>query len=103
MRGTLLRGLGIVVAGAIIVSVVGGAIALVVGHVPLLGPIGEGVARAAGVAYTSAVAAVLYFDVRCRKEACDLEHLARLVPAPQGAGEVGQWAGSGAMGRHHPA
>ncbi len=89
MRGSLLRGFGITLAGAIIVSVVGGAIALVVGHVPLLGPIGEGVARAAGVAYTSAVAVVLYFDVRCRKEAFDLEHLARLVAGPEGSAEVG--------------
>ena len=88
MRGSLLRGFGITLAGAIIVSVVGGAIALVVGHVPLLGPIGEGVARAAGVAYTSAVAVVLYFDVRCRKEAFDLEHLARLVAGPEGSAEV---------------
>ncbi|PYN71415.1 MAG: hypothetical protein DMD97_27695 [Candidatus Rokuibacteriota bacterium] len=88
MRGSLLRGFGITLAGAIIVSVVGGAIALVVGHVPLLGPIGEGVARAAGVAYTSAVAVVLYFDIRCRKEAFDLEHLARLVAGPEGSAEV---------------
>ncbi len=88
MRGSLLRGFGITLAGGIIVSVVGGAIGLVVGHVPLLGPIGEGVARAAGVAYTSAVAVVLYFDVRCRKEAFDLEHLARLVAGPEGSAEV---------------
>ncbi len=88
MRGSLLRGFGITLAGGIIVSVVGGAIGLVVGHVPLLGPIGEGVARAAGVAYTSAVAVVLYFDVRCRKEAFDLEHLARLVAGPEGSAQV---------------
>ena len=88
MRGSLLRGFGITLAGGIIVSVVGGAIGLVVGHVPLLGPIGEGVARAAGVAYTSAVAVVLYFDIRCRKEAFDLEHLARLVAGPEGSAEV---------------
>jgi len=88
MRGNLLRGLGISVAGGIVVAVVGGAIGLVVGHVPLLGPIGEGIARSAGAAYTSAVAVVLYFDVRCRKEAFDLEHLARLVAGPTGPGEA---------------
>jgi len=89
MRGSLLRGLGITLGGAIIVGVIGGAIGLVVGHIPLLGPIGQGVARAAGVAYTSAVAVVLYFDVRCRKEAFDLEHLARLVAGPEGSAQVG--------------
>jgi len=89
MRGSLVRGLGITLAGAIIVSVVGGAIGLVVGHIPLLGPIGEGLARAAGVAYTSAVAVVLYFDICCRKEAFDLEHLARLVAGSAGSVEVG--------------
>src|SRR5947207_641250 len=57
------------------------------GH-SLGGRIGEGVARAAGVASTSAVAVVLYFDVRCRKEAFDLEHLARLVAGPEGSAEV---------------
>ena len=88
MRGNLFRGLGIILAGAIIVSVVGSAIGLVVGHVPLIGPIGEGVARAAGAAYTSAVAVVLYFDIRCRKEAFDLEHLARLVAGPAGQAEA---------------
>src|SRR5437879_8335379 len=90
MRGSLVRGLGITLAGAIIVSVVGGAIGLVVGHIPLLGPIGEGLARAAGVAYTSAVAVVLYFDICCRKEAFDLEHLARLVAGSAGSVEVGE-------------
>jgi hypothetical protein len=88
MRGSLLRGLGITLAGAIIVSVVGGAIGLVAGQVPVLGPIGQGVARAAGVAYTSAVAVVLYFDIRCRKEAFDLEHLARLVAGPEGSAQA---------------
>lgn len=87
MRGNLLRGFGITIVGAIVVAVVGGAIGLVVGHVPVIGPIGEGIARSAGVAYTSAVAVVLYFDIRCRKEAFDLEHLARLVGGPTGAGE----------------
>src|SRR5947199_8362359 len=89
MRGSLLRGLGITLAGAIIVSVVGGAIGLVVGHIPLLGPIGEGLARAAGVAYTSAVAVVLCFDIPCRQGAFDPEPLARLVAGSARSVEVG--------------
>ena len=88
MRGSLLRGLGILLAGRIIVIVVEGGARFVVGHVPLLGPIGEGIANSAGAAYVAAVAVILYFDIRCRKEAFDLEHLARLVAGPEGAAEV---------------
>ena len=88
MRGSLLRGLGILLAGRIIVIVVEGGARFVVGHVPLLGPIGEGIANSAGAAYVAAVAVILYFDIRCRKEAFDLEHLARLVAGPEGPAEV---------------
>src|SRR5436309_5063517 len=88
MRGNLRRGLGIVIAGRIIVSVVGGAIGFVAGQIGVLGRIGEGIGGAAATAYTSAVAVVLYFDIRCRKEAFDLEHLARLVAAPPGSAQV---------------
>jgi len=88
MRGSLLRGLGILLAGRIIVIVVEGGTRFVVGHVPLLGPIGEGIANSAGAAYVAAVAVILYFDIRCRKEAFDLEHLARLVAGPEGPAEV---------------
>jgi hypothetical protein len=38
-----------------------------------------GLAVAAGASYGSAVLTLLYFDIRCRREAFDLEHLARLV------------------------
>jgi hypothetical protein len=51
----------------------------------MVAALGRGLAQAMGNAFTSAVAVVLYFDIRCRQEAFDLEHLARLVAA--GAGE----------------
>ena len=54
---------------------------LVFSFVPMVGPVFSGLASAVGTAYVSAVIVVLYFDVRCRKEAFDLEHLAQLVAA----------------------
>jgi hypothetical protein len=79
MRGNLLRGAGVTALGALIVGVVGGVLQLALHFVPFVGPVGSGLARAAATAYTSAVLVVLYFDIRCRKEAFDLEHLARVV------------------------
>ena len=79
MRGNRLRGAGITFLGALIVAVLGGVLQFALGYVPIVGAAAEGVAQAAGTAYTAAVLVVLYFDIRCRKEAFDLEHLATLV------------------------
>lgn len=79
MRGNVLRALGIVVIGWIIVTVLSGTLGVVFHVVPLLGPLASGLAQAVGAAYSSVVLVLLYFDIRCRKEAFDLEHLARLV------------------------
>src|SRR5439155_9262764 len=79
MRGNLLRGAGITFLGTPMVFVVGGVLQLALHFIPFVGPVGSGLARAAATAYTSAVLVVLYFDIRCRKEAFDLEHLARVV------------------------
>jgi hypothetical protein len=79
LRGNLWRAFGVLLVGGLITGVLGGILQLAFQFIPLLGPIAAGVARAVGMAYTSAVAVVLYFDIRCRKEAFDIEHLARLV------------------------
>jgi len=79
MRGNMMRALGIVIVGWIIVAVLTGTLGVVFHFVPLLGPLASGLAEAVAVAYSSVVLVLLYFDVRCRKEAFDLEHLARLV------------------------
>jgi hypothetical protein len=79
MRGNRMRGAGITFLGAVIVGVLGGVLELALGYVPVVGAAAAGVAQAAGTAYTSAVLVVFYFDIRCRKEAFDLEHLAMLV------------------------
>jgi hypothetical protein len=81
MRGNLLRGFGVLFIGALIIAVTSQMLQLVLGFIPFLGPVAAGLAQAAGAAYTSAITVVLYFDIRCRKEAFDLEHLARIVEA----------------------
>ena len=79
LRGSGGRALGAYLAGSVLANVLSGVVQMALGRVPVLGPIGIGLARAACVAYTSAVLVLLYFDIRCRKEAFDLEHLAQLV------------------------
>jgi hypothetical protein len=79
MKGSKLRAFGVVVIGGIIVSVVSGGLQLVLGFLPVLGGVGSALAQAVGNVYTTAISVVLYFDIRCRKEAFDLEHLAQLV------------------------
>jgi hypothetical protein len=81
MAGNLLRGFGVLFVTGLIVSVLSGVFQLAASLVPVLGPVASGVAQAIGVAYHTAVAVVLYFDIRCRKEAFEIEHLAQLVSA----------------------
>ena len=47
----------------------------------VLGVLGSGVVASVSGAYTAAVTVVLYFDIRCRKEAFEVEQLARIVEA----------------------
>lgn len=79
MKGNKGRALGIFLIGSIIVGVLTAGLQLVLGFVPYLGTIGSSVAQAIGGVYMSAISIVLYFDIRCRKEAFDLAHLAHLV------------------------
>jgi uncharacterized protein (DUF697 family) len=81
MRDNLLRGTGIMLLAMIFAFVLGGLMQLALHYIPLVGPVASGLTEAVTTAYTSAVLVVLYFDIRCRKEAFDLEHLARLVAA----------------------
>jgi hypothetical protein len=79
MRGHQWRALGVLLLGWAIVFVLSKVLGTAFGIVPVLGPIGEGLAQSIAVAYSTVVLVLLYFDIRCRKEAFDLEHLARLV------------------------
>lgn len=81
MSGHMLRGCGILVVGTMLVSLLSSGVELGLGWIPWLGPIATGFAQALGFAYTSTLGVLLYFDIRCRKEAFELEHLSRLVEA----------------------
>ena len=76
MRG---RALGVAMSAYFIVRIPTTGLQFVVGFFPTLGTLAWAAAQAIGYAFLSATAVVLYFDIRCRKEAFDLEHLAQLV------------------------
>ncbi len=84
-EGYLLRMLAIYAVVWILVMVTTGAVQLILGFFPLLGALASGVVQAVAFAYSSAVSVIVYFDLRCRKEAFELEHLAQAVESP-GAG-----------------
>lgn len=79
-RGFLLYLLITIVSG-----VLGAAFGLIGAISPWVGALAQGVASSVTGAFTGAVFIVFYFDLRCRKEAFDVEHLARLVATPAGA------------------
>src|SRR5262245_380725 len=79
MRGSRGRSVLIFLLLLVISTVLGFAFGLAFGAVPLLGPVASGFVSAVTNAFFSAVAVVFYFDLRCRKEAFEIEHLAQLV------------------------
>lgn len=93
MRGHLVRGVVIVMATIVLTLVLVFGAELAVGWIPLVGAVGAGVIEGLASAYASAVMVLLYFDIRCRKEAFDLEHLSTLVstaaPTPASPQKIG--------------
>jgi hypothetical protein len=89
-KQNLLRILAIYVVTIVIMTVLGAAVGLVLAPIPVLGVLGNAVVQAVMSAYMPAAFVVLYFDIRCRKEAFDLEHLTQVVegrpPAAVAAG-----------------
>jgi hypothetical protein len=81
MKGQRLRAFGILFVVVLIQAVIGAGVGFVAGVIPILGSLASGVVAAVGGAYTAAVSVVLYFDIRCRKEAFEIEQLARIVDA----------------------
>ena len=81
MKGQRGRALGILLVVLIVQSVIGFGIGLALGSIPVLGALGSGLVASVSGAYTAAVSVVLYFDIRCRKEAFEVEQLARIVEA----------------------
>ena len=85
MRGNKGRAFLIGLVLMVLVAVVSGGATWALSAWPLLnGAVGLVVAMATS-AFLSAVRVVFYFDVRCRREAFDLEHLAQLVEQRGGA------------------
>jgi hypothetical protein len=81
MRGSMGRAFGILVVTGIMTSVIGWTVNLSLGAVPLLAPVGSALVQTLVSAYSAAVVVLLYFDIRSRKEAFDVEHLAQAVEA----------------------
>lgn len=79
MKGHLLRGFGIMFVAMLITMVLQVGVDFALSPIPLLYPLGSGLTQALGFAFYSAVGVLLYFDIRCRKEAFDLEHLSNVV------------------------
>jgi hypothetical protein len=81
MRGNLLRAVGIQLLEVILSGVLQFGVSLALRLLPFgwLQAVASGITGSIASAFGAAALVVLYFDIRCRKEAFDLEHLARLV------------------------
>jgi hypothetical protein len=79
VRGVRLRAMGVAGAAGLIVAIPLTGLQLLIDVIPVFGALLWATGQAVGYAYTFATQVVLYFDIRCRKEAFDLEHLAQLV------------------------
>jgi len=84
MKGNLLRALGLLIVTGILSSALTAGVGMLAGFIPLIGSVVAGIAQAAASAFGTAALVVLYFDIRCRKEAFDLEHLASQVESDGG-------------------
>lgn len=76
----LWRTIGIAVTVYIIVLVAPAGVQLIIGEIPpVLGALLWGAVQAICQAYLFTATVVIYFDMRCRNESFDLEHLAQMV------------------------
>lgn len=86
IRGHRLRALGLLATVWFLSAVLSTGLALPAAALPRVRDVVSGAVVAVTTVYGAVVAVLLYVDVRCRKEALDVEHLARLVaPDPAGA------------------
>jgi hypothetical protein len=79
LSGNLGRAAGVMFVSLVIWTVLQTGVDLALSALPWVQPIASALVQAAGFAFYSAVGVLLYVDLRCRKEAFDLEHLSRLV------------------------
>lgn len=73
------RTVGIASTVYLIVLIAPTGVQFLVGEIPIVGAVVWGVVQAVCQAYLFATAVVVYFDIRCRTESFDLEHLAQMV------------------------
>lgn len=81
MRGNFLRGFGLMLVVLILYAVVSVAAGFATLAGPVVGAVAQALTQAIYSGFQAAVLLVFYFDIRCRKEAFDVEHLATLVEA----------------------
>jgi hypothetical protein len=87
MQGNLMRGAALLLVLSLLGGVLSIGLGLAFAALPALDFLGSALAQAVAFAYYSAVSVVFYFEIRARKEAFDLEHLARLVESGGAAAE----------------
>jgi len=90
MQGNLLRAVGIVLLELVLSWVLQFGVGLALTLLPFgwLHAIATGITASIASAFGAAALVVLYFDIRCQKEAFDLEHLARVVESRNNLGAV---------------
>ena len=81
MKGERLRAFGIMLVVYIVQTIIGWGVDVGLGFIPVVGTLASAFVYSMSAAYTAAVSVVLYFDIRCRKEAFEVEQLARIVEA----------------------
>lgn len=81
VAGHRLRVVGVLLVAGVLVTIPVSGLGLVGTAWPWVGAVLSAVGQSIGFAFTSAAGVLLYFDLRCRKEGFDLEHLARMVEA----------------------
>ena len=79
LQGHMLRGLGVFFVAGLVLLVLSTILTLLLDGVPTLGAVANALVQSVGLAFYTGVGIVLYFDLRCRKENFDVEHLAQLV------------------------
>jgi hypothetical protein len=75
------RTLGAIFVSSLLGGIVEAGVQLVLGSIPILGPMLTGLVQSIVSTYSSIVMVVVYVDLRCRKEDFDLELLAARVAA----------------------
>jgi MFS family permease len=81
VKDNRMRALGITLIVAVLSVALGAGFGLVGGISPWLGGLATGIAGSLTSAFAAAVFVVLYFEIRCRKEAFAIEQLSHLVEA----------------------